>query len=343
MKKYYLGLLLGLLLLTNVSIAQTMFYKDSFYTAPFQRLIGSTLVNLGADTLWDDPTFEVPLGFKFRFFNDSTTSIHCSGDLGLGAMLSLNNTDTNNFKIIFVSFLDLENKNDSLALSPISYLISGVAPNRICKLEWRNAGLLDGLATDSIDIQAWFYEDSDIIEYRYGNVNIQAAPEDIYYITGEAGDYLGIMDSLDISGITPSSKKTYFFQGNPQVPDFDSLTSFTFISAFPGMDTTVSSNTVFRFQPIKPVKVIPAAVYYVDEFNKINLQYNASLNNIIISNASSISMSVQVVNAGGSIVSTIASNTLLSQQINTTNWPNGIYYVQIKTAKGLNKVYTISR
>jgi hypothetical protein len=334
-----IAVFIGALLNAKSTIAQTMFYKDTFYSAPFQRLVGATPVNLGNDTIWDDPNYSVPLGFKFRIFNDSTNTIYSNSDFNLGAIFSDKDATASFPTFIFSSLLDLENKSSLNYTSPISYQISGTAPNRIGKIEIRNAGLFDGLATDSLDIQVWFYEGSDVLEYRYGNVNIQAQLQDVYSISGGFGDFIGIMDSVDVLGAIPSAKKTYFLQNSPQNPTLDSLATFNFASGvLPGLDSSISSNSVIRFIPIKPIPVFPASIYNVNGEKNLQLYYDNSV--LQITNTQANKITAILLDVNGAQLQTINLNSGINK-IDIGNKPNGIYFLKVLNSRGLMEVYQI--
>jgi hypothetical protein len=342
--KNKLKLLIILLVLSFSAQSQTMFYKDSFYVQPFQRLINPTVINLGADSIWDDATFNVPLGFKFHIFNDSTNTIYFNGDINLGAIFSDKDMTTSNYiTLFFASLIDLVNKDTAMVVSPISYQVSGTSPNKTCTIEWRNAGLYGGLPTDSIDIQAVFYEGSDVLELKYGHVNIQSDPVLIYPITNETGDFIGLMDSLDLLASVPAARKMYFETGEPVAPILDSVSSFSFATIqFPGLDTTVSSNSVFRFIPIKPIPVFPEGIYNVDETKNIQFQYLKDLQSATIINKSNTQLIVNVLNLNGANLQCIKS-AATNTSIDLHNYASGMYFIQIMSGKEIYKVYKITK
>lgn len=338
-------LLTALLLFFGTMLhGQSRFYRDSIYTAPFQRLVGATPVDLGTDTLWDDPTFSFPLGFTFKVFNDSSNTIY-NDAFSLGSWLSLQALNLDNNTMIIPSTLDLINKSANNFVSPISYQTIGNAPNRICKLEYRNVGLYDDVSeTDSMDMQVWFYEKSDIMEFRYGNVNIQSNPEDIYYSSGDGGDFIGIIDSVSLDTINQSisAKKSYFEIGNPTSPILDSTNALNLTNVLPGLDTNVSSNLVMRLIPVKPVPVVPTNVYNVDVNNKIQFTYTPLNQSVTITNNSNANCVVSLLNSNGALIEKRKIGFGISN-INLSNLPSSIYFVHIQNTYGLKQVYKISK
>ena len=151
--------------------AQNMFpYSFSKTTGTYQNLVGST--NLTAGFVWDDTTFTIPLGFSFKWALDNRTLTSIVVDAG--GMLYAPDDVNSQFgfpiptKMIMAYQCDLVDRGTNTsqqAMSPISYLTTGTAPNRICKIEYRNAGFFsDTLGLDSTNFQIWLYEGSNIIE-----------------------------------------------------------------------------------------------------------------------------------------------------------------------------------
>jgi hypothetical protein len=262
--------------------AQYKNYKDSTYTMPFNLLSSPVSVNNGA--WWDDTDLVVNLGFYFRFFKDSVNQVTVSGS---GAMVSTTPDPFNKpfFNAIIAHGSDLQDKDTSGngSFSPISYLMTGTAPNRIGKIEWKNAGFYNpidnGNLADSIDFQLWLYETSDIIEVHYGNSNLVSPFADLY--DGGPGAWFGIFDSLDINSPNFDCRKAYNLSGNISNPQLDSATNLNFLSP-PGVTGNPTAGSVFRFIP-KP-KINGGGVGY-DIFTKTesyNIDYYNNQNELRI-------------------------------------------------------------
>jgi len=246
MKKLILGLMLMLALQAN---AQYKYYRDSTYTMPFNFLTGATSVNNGQ--WWDDDLFVVPLGFDFWLFKDSISAVTISGT---GAIVTStadpDNADYVTGIIAHGSDLVDRDTSEMSSFSPISYVTTGVAPNRICKIEWANAGFyyaMDaGQYTDSINFQLWLYETSHLIEVHYGNGNYVSDFSELY--DGGPGAFFGIFDSLDLNSPNAACRVMYNFAGNKNTPHLDSLFSLDF-AVPPGVDSSPVAGTVYRFIP----------------------------------------------------------------------------------------------
>ena len=129
-------------------------------------------------------------------FSDTTDSIHISQEIGVGAFITMDSVlPTTAFATgIIAHGSDLVDRDTSGngSSSPISYTLSGTAPSRIFKLEWKNAGFFNPIdnATsydDFINLQLWLHEGSDAIEVRFGNGNYVSSNNDLYVATKFAG------------------------------------------------------------------------------------------------------------------------------------------------------------
>lgn len=247
---------LFLLFVTIISLqanAQYRYYKDSSYTMPFNLLSAPTSVNNGA--WWDDDEFVVPLGFYFRFFKDSVDQVTITGS---GAMVSTTPDPLNApfFNAIIAHGSDLQDRDTTglSSFSPIAYTTTGVAPDRIFKLEWKNAGFYNamdlGNFSDTIDFQLWLYETKDFIEVHYGNSNLVSPNIDLY--DGGPGAWFGVFDSLDINSPNLDCKVAYNLSGNKNSPQLDSAFNLNIVAP-PGVTGNPSAGTVYRLSPkLKP-------------------------------------------------------------------------------------------
>jgi hypothetical protein len=137
-----------LCLISNFPLrAQYTHYEDTSWVSSFNYLSSATSVNNGV--FWDDDSYSIPIGFMFKFFNDSTNTIYLDGEFGSGAMLL---TKPSTMSTVHISGMmpngaDLQDKDTSAmgSFSPISYALTGTVPNRIFKMEWRNAGFFNAI------------------------------------------------------------------------------------------------------------------------------------------------------------------------------------------------------
>lgn len=69
------------------------------------------------------------------------------------------------------------------ATAVTKYKIDGTAPNRILKIEWKNRApyASDYPPSSKVSFQCWLYETSNVIEYRYGDIELSSGYDWNYY------------------------------------------------------------------------------------------------------------------------------------------------------------------
>jgi hypothetical protein len=171
-------LLLSGLVCTALAIQAQVTFSTS--TGTYSNLVGATL--LSDSVIWDDPSSdlksgtynvgfsvkgasinnqEITIGDGFIYFEDAT------GDNGLYF-------ETTGLDLIDRGFLD-----DEKAVSPISAQVTGNSGSRVFKIEWKNFGFYreftdSGTVNDYGNIQLWIHESDGRIEYRYGEIVMNA-------------------------------------------------------------------------------------------------------------------------------------------------------------------------
>lgn len=151
-------------------------------------------ISLNGGITWDDPTLPIPAPFPI-ILNGVTVDV--IGIDGLGAMVvgvnSANPTVLHAMLPFEVDIID-RGYDSSISLSSISYKVEGAVGSRILKIEWKEVGsygeydFLGGILTNYISFQAWIYEGTNVIEYRYGANTITNSP--LFY-EGETGPLVG--------------------------------------------------------------------------------------------------------------------------------------------------------
>ena len=170
-------------------------YSFSLINGTYADLDSATSVN--NNQLWDDPSYIVPIGFNFQFYDKMITDVYFG--IGLGGLLT--DTFDLNFGANYVmpAFeTDLIDRGDIIGISksPISYKVDGTVGTRIFKLEFKNAGFYDeedSLSTlnDSVSFQFWLYEGTNDIEFHYGP---SALTYPLINYFGETGALIGLTD-----------------------------------------------------------------------------------------------------------------------------------------------------
>lgn len=235
-------ILLALIALSSISVnAQNIYYFD-VDNEPYQPLNGQG-VSLNENNIWDEPQYAIPLGLEFFFFDLKIDTLF-TGD-GIGAFLhnkptaEFTNSSSNRFIVPYETDLQdrgaLDNENSE---SPIVFRWEGFPGQRIFKIEWANAGFFDeraelGTMNDFVNVQTWIYEETGVIEFRYGASQITDAEVNFY---GLSGPTIGIMSAVLSLPIV--------LTGDPENPN---LTND--LSVPVGLDTTPPNGMVYRFTP----------------------------------------------------------------------------------------------
>lgn len=251
MKKTILSMLA---LICGISaFAQPQGYVFTVQTGvPYQKLSSPTVVTY---TDWDDFSATIPLGFKFKFLGDSTTSlVFDSNEMNVGTDLqfhsfSATSTPTNGFSMI-IDLVDHHVNNPS-KFSFVGYKQEGTAGDRVCKIEWNNCGLLDDPNfIDSLNAQLWLYENGNKLEYRIGPSSrrvidsIMSDPSSYDF----RGPIFGLVKNLDPNSF---ALDWLYFPSNLSPASMDSadITDIMSSSNLIGLDTFPNTNTVLRWAP----------------------------------------------------------------------------------------------
>jgi hypothetical protein len=242
-----LVLTLGLILCTVVAVFSQP-YTFSVTTGTYADLEGSTSINDGMT--WDDPQFEIPLGFDFQYFDKSIEKLFIE-DWGLGALLSIDTNEAGLQTLLIPYGADLIDRSydfllgpDTGSLSNISYLTEGSPGNRITKIEWKNAGFygdlaLNGTSIDFINFQLWLYETTNAIEIHFGPKSI-TQPEEAF--EGDTGSSIVLIPEYDFDDdiFTDTS---YWLTGDPTSPVVTELVD----RGFAVLDGIIPPGTIYRF------------------------------------------------------------------------------------------------
>jgi hypothetical protein len=326
-------------LITTSTFAQKIsFYRDSTFTHTYTKL-GGTVISVNNGQHWDDPDYNMSIGFNFKFFGDSSSTLYFDALNGVGASFNLKPTPADPigkyFSVLTTFGADLINKDTAFSgsRSPITSQTSGMFPNRIFKLQFDNAGFYtpytNGNLTDSIDFQLWLYETTNIIETRFGPNNLVSTIEDLY--DDGPGAWVGIYDSLYIdSTLTLPLKKGYTFNDIIANPNLDSANIFPDLlnGTIPGMTGNPTNGMVFRFIPSN-VKVFAAGVK--DQYLKNNTNITLNNNVLTILNNTNQKLDLNIIDMQGKSLikkSFITSNN----HLDVSYLPSAIYTVTLSNA-----------
>ena len=314
--------------------AQDPYYFLTIENETYQPLEDAISLTLGSP--WDDPDYNMPIGFDFDFFGETITDLTID-EAFLGGIVSTNSeADTSDLFIVYGSDLIDRGFGTPTGQSEVSFKIEGDPGSQIFKLEWNNAGfyneIVDFNSNESfVNIQLWLFEASQAIEIHFGPsmINPDYDPHD-----GLPGPLVGLVE--DFSFLTGDIGVFHGVFGESDSPILQTV-------AGDGLDTLVSflqghpsDGVVYRFNsPVSSVsevdrrlevKIFPTAV--IDEVHILAADKNLH------------EMEVQVINTIGRVVdrSVFSGST---GQITLANHPSGIYFIQVKNGGRITtkKVY----
>lgn len=243
-------LVLGMCVLMGVkSYAQQYSFEVS--TSTYSNLEGSISLNNGE--IWDDPTYEIPLGFDFELFDYVLSEVLIDGEFGTGGLITAPTGRIGLVSIIEPYSPDLVDRGthslDSItpaSESNISYLVEGEVGSRIAKIEWRNAGFYgdvaeNGVSTDYVNFQLWLHEGSNALEIHYGPNSIS---EPALVFDGEPGPGVGLIEYINMgTGDFGEISVLIGDPTNPMVSGYD----INDTSATSSVTGSIPDGTVYRF------------------------------------------------------------------------------------------------
>lgn len=212
-------------------------------------------INVNNGEIWDDPSYVVPIGFSFQIFNSPATELSF---LGLGALVGSISPEqlVQGMWVYGSDIADAGNVSLETSMSPISYKVTGMSPNRIFKLEWSNVAFYNevfdvGTANNKTNFQLWLYETSNVIEFRYGPNTITEPG-----IVHDFGfPYTGLINGLNL--INGTAQGAWLLGGNPANP----VPAFVNVATKPApgpqhlLTSEPANGQVYRFAPPGTINV----------------------------------------------------------------------------------------
>jgi hypothetical protein len=197
-------------------------------TATYQILTGTTDVTGITATEDDAVSTAVTLQFPFTFGGSVYTDVRVSSNgwltFGAAAVTALQNYTNSSVNAGVSKPILMPLWDDMRCTTKPRYVTTGVAPNRIFKLEWYKQKWDYQATGDVISFQVWLYEGSNRIEYIYNQGAVAAtttsATIGIYDVNG---NYL----TLSNSGASPSAQSGTFTATIATKPASGQLYRFT--------------------------------------------------------------------------------------------------------------------
>jgi hypothetical protein len=280
--------LLLLFLLIQSRCFSQLPYALTTSTQTFQYLASPTVMTSATSEVISWP-------FPFYMFSTGYTS----------ATVDISNDCYINFGAVgIVSFAAHLNTLD--ATTQTSYEVTGTSPSRILKLEWKNHGFSSTTAPDdSVSLQIWLYETSNIIEWHFG-------PNSWYTASlGGPGPFVMLTNG-----------SYYNIYGAPATPSFASCGLTCHLNGIP------VQGKVYTLTPVTAG---------IDEYvnDNIVLYPNPSEGKLTINTISKEEKDIEIFNSmGQKIYACRIANPGLD--IDLSDRPKGIYFIKMYSKKGLS-------
>jgi hypothetical protein len=233
---------------TGMSVLSYTFQLDSATYTPLSNPISlnnSSVWGFGSSFVFPS----IPSPFPAAISGTNFNSIYFSPEFGAGNP-NLTTMYNGHWAVPF-GWIGLVDRGFSIdtSLSPVSYQVEGAVGNRIIKFEAKEVGsrheqaVNPGILVNYVSFQVWLYENSQVIEFRYGP---SVMPSDsIFY-----GENQGVQNTGPIVGIfneTPNDWVECWLQGPVGSPSLVSTAQF--------MIGTPANGTIYRFNPVSTTSV----------------------------------------------------------------------------------------
>ena len=281
---------------------QAQIYVFSHSAGTYTPLSAPT-TSINESKVWDGDSFTDTLGFNFNFYGSSYNSVFIK-DGGIRFDLS------SQFSIAAIG-PDMKDRGSSTSTSPITSKTEGSPGNKIHKIQWTNAGFVDGDASDFIDFQVWLHEGSNDITIIYGNssvMNISAA------FFGDTGPTVSLYNDI--------TKDNYHLEGDVVSPTMVNSSSLNKLVGIPANGQTYSFENITVGIDISGNK----------NNSSFNIFPNPVKNELFITNSSgkSVINQLQITTLTGQVVVDLATSIYNeTTTISTESLDPGVYFVRL--------------
>ncbi|MFT6321330.1 MAG: hypothetical protein ACJAT4_002260 [Granulosicoccus sp.] len=324
-------LVLFSLFIFSSSYAQTFPYFLEIETDTYTDVEEATELTSVGD-LWDDPNYDIPIGFNFDFYGETYNNIQT---VSLGGWLAFEDpytTDSISFLIpYFDDLADIENFNTANQ-STISHTTEGATGEQILKIQWKDCGFYEEIfsgtptANNTVSFQLWLYEGTNNIEFRYGPSTLPDAAT----IHDYNSPVCGFIENLSTD--TDDFDAFWHLTGdatNPTVTSSDITVIDTY--SIPGLDSDPAEGQVYRFA------TVPTSIKAPTQNLDLNVYPTVIADEFFVEVSEELlheKTQISVVNNLGQV---IYNNTItnVKERLDASSFPAGIYYVRINNATGI--------
>ncbi|MBS1744866.1 MAG: hypothetical protein JST21_01715, partial [Bacteroidetes bacterium] len=314
------------LMLLTISAGAQLYYSFDARYEPYVPL-SSGATNLSGSIPWDgDSSYYVPIPFIFKINEVPKTVFKIFGCQVMPA------SDTNSLGYVsgfLPTSLGLTDRGSGTGTSqsPIRYRTDGVAPRRIFKLEYANAGIFNegsafGSLDDYVNFQIWVYEDTNIVELRYGSAKLSYPS--VYFINSLA-PHIGFFDKIEMQN--GSSGSFFYLKGDPGAPTLDSVAASSFDFMMTTLMSYPDSSTVYRFTPKANPSGISAAA---SALQAVRISPTVTNGLVMLDNPQHCRISYSVRTMSGATTNLEGSFESAQQDINLSGLASGVYYIELQ-------------
>ena len=300
--------------------AQTFPYEFSVLSDPYNDLTAP--ISISDADVWDDPFYITSTGFEVTLFDVVTNTL---GIISPGSqVININEANPDTVQVLMPYFADIMNASDTIAVSPISYQMEGPPGNAVYKLEWKNVGFYgEWNASNSYfnttNFQLWIYQNSGIIEFRYGPNTIKSGSVLHFFGTGPLV-LLGKNVAFDGSGW----QGLWALGGDPQNPTISAIPSGQQPLSEQCLSGEPQSGTVYRFAPI--------ASGNTELQSEFQLRAWPSPTSDFLTIAIKPNLSYSIYDIAGNLMVTRTASDF-SERLDIRSWPAGQYCITGSNAK----------
>lgn len=294
-----------------VSFLNAQPYNFSQTTSTYTLLSGETVLTTTSPWTYAS-AFTVPIGFTFNFMGTNFTTVYVEGS-------GFTYFDFNYYNLALPFTVKLQSKGSSGNNSPISYKTEGLAPNRITKVQWKNAGFYFD-TTSTINFQMWLYETTNEIEVHIGS-NSVPNPSVVYQENGSDGPVVGLFEFISSTNCTYSC----CLSGSPNAPAVNNPTGSVNIFG-PSLTGTPADGTVYIFDP-NPSSISESAP------GAFSLYPNPATDFIVLNCELPIEW-CSIYSLEGMLITDRIPN---SNQLFVGDLPMGVYLIEIKTENVISR------
>ena len=278
----------------------------------------------------DNASAVTNIGFNFYFMGNSYAqfSVNSNGQMRLGST-TVGGTNITGFSAGVPLIVPMAGDNSSGFTGdadPISYLVTGTAPNRILIVQWKNFQIpYNSSGTIAGNMQVWLYETTGKIEYVYGamyNNSTSVASRSIF---------LSSSNTVTTAGyITVSATPTFTLAATPTTNTFalsanianlySAANGSRRVFAFTPLSTTPADPTTLTFTAVTASTITP---------NWVDNSTDESF--YIVTRATDATFTQNVITA--TVASTTTATTGTAYNLAQTGLtPGTLYYYKIQAA-----------